>query len=150
MALSDATDISMTSRSGDLHVPFTSGLLVGIGETAEDRMVDLVTLHNLHQEYGHLQELIIQPFKPKPGTGMADWSTPPVEDLLRTIAMARILFGPSFNIQAPPNLSFVTGSSTDQCLESWRQLLDAGSFFPHAEHTCAPFVVYFLLYVPHV
>jgi 7,8-didemethyl-8-hydroxy-5-deazariboflavin synthase CofG subunit len=113
-------------RVGELSVPFTSGLLVGIGESAEDRLRDLLTLRQIHEEYGHLQELIIQPFRAKPGTRMAEWAEPSTDEWLRTVSIARLLFGASFNIQAPPNLSIAAGSSTEQQQDSWKALLDAG------------------------
>lgn len=115
--------------AGELRVPFTSGLLVGIGESPSDRIMDLVTLRKIHREHGNLQELIIQPFRAKPGTRMADWAEPSAEEFLRTISIARILFGATFSIQAPPNLSAAPGSTTEQQVDSWKNLLDAGMFF---------------------
>lgn len=91
--------------AGEQRVPFTSGILIGIGETPEERIDSLLALRDLHDEYGHLQEIIIQNFRPKPGTRMAHAAAPPLDDHLWTIAMARLLFAPSMNIQAPPNLS---------------------------------------------
>ena len=85
-------------------VPTTSGLLIGIGETRLERIEALRALRDLHQRYGHIQEIIIQNFKPKPGTRMADAQAPALEELLWTIAVARLMFGPEMNIQAPPNL----------------------------------------------
>jgi FO synthase len=115
--------------AGALRIPFTSGLLLGIGESAEDRLRDLLALREIHEEYGHLQELIIQPFRAKPGTRMAEWAEPSREEWLRTISIARLLFGSSFNIQAPPNLSAAAGSSIEQQADSWKALLDAGMHF---------------------
>ncbi len=92
-------------RAGAARVPFTSGILIGIGETAEERLESLLALQGLHAEYGHLQEIIVQNFRAKPGTRMADAEEPTLEDLMRTIALARLVFGPEMNIQAPPNLS---------------------------------------------
>ena len=86
-------------------VPLTSGLLIGIGETRAERIASLLALRELHGRHGHIQELIIQNFVPKPGTRMADVPAPPFEELLWTIAVARLLFGPEMNIQAPPNLN---------------------------------------------
>ena len=91
--------------AGEAAVPFTSGLLIGIGETRLERVESLLTLRRLHEEYGHLQEVIIQNFRAKPGTRMAAAPEPDLEELLWTIAVARILFGPDMSIQAPPNLS---------------------------------------------
>jgi FO synthase len=91
--------------AGELQVPFTSGILIGIGETREERIESLLALRGLHEEFGHIQEIIVQNFRAKPGTKMADWPDPTLDDLLWTIALARLIFGPAMNIQAPPNLS---------------------------------------------
>ena len=91
--------------AGEAAVPFTSGLLIGIGETRLERVESLLALRRLHEEYGHLQEVIIQNFRAKPGTRMAAAPEPDLEELLWTIAVARILFGSEMSIQAPPNLS---------------------------------------------
>jgi len=91
--------------AGEAAVPFTSGLLIGIGETRLERVESLLALRELHEEYGHLQEVIIQNFRAKPETKMARAPEPDLEELLWTIAVARILFGPEMSIQAPPNLS---------------------------------------------
>lgn len=91
--------------AGELRVPFTSGILIGIGETRLERVESLLALRNLHRRFGHLQEIIIQNFRAKPGTRMAKASEPDLDELLWTIAVARIIFGPTMNIQAPPNLS---------------------------------------------
>jgi FO synthase len=91
--------------AGERHVPFTSGILIGIGETRQERIDSLLALRDLNDGYGHIQEIIIQNFRPKPGTRMENTSAPGVEDHLWTIATARLIFEPSMNIQAPPNLS---------------------------------------------
>ncbi|HEU5230947.1 MAG TPA: 5-amino-6-(D-ribitylamino)uracil--L-tyrosine 4-hydroxyphenyl transferase CofH [Ktedonobacteraceae bacterium] len=91
--------------AGELQVPFTSGILIGIGETRLERIEALLALRDLHHRYGHIQEIIIQNFRAKAGTRMADAPEPDLDDLLWTIAIARIIFGSSMNIQAPPNLS---------------------------------------------
>ena len=91
--------------AGEVAVPFTSGLLIGIGETRLERVESLLALRRLQEEHGHLQEVIIQNFRTKPGTRMAAAPEPDLEDLLWTIAVARILFGREMSIQAPPNLS---------------------------------------------
>ena len=88
-----------------------TGLLIGIGETRDERLLSLLALRDLHREYGHLQELIIQNFVPKPGTQMADAPEPAFDELLWTIAMARHVFGATMSIQAPPNLN--TGRLAD-------------------------------------
>jgi FO synthase len=91
--------------AGEQRVPFTSGILIGIGETREERIDSLLALRALNDAYGHVQEIIIQNFRPKAGTRMAHWPAPPLHELLWTIAIARLLFAPSMNIQAPPNLN---------------------------------------------
>lgn len=91
--------------AGELKIPFTSGILIGIGETRAERIDSLLALRRLHQEYGHLQEIIIQNFRAKPGTRMANSPEPDLADLQWTIAAARHIFGPAMSIQAPPNLS---------------------------------------------
>lgn len=90
--------------AGKLKIPFTSGLLIGIGETRAERIDALLALRDLHDVYGHIQELIIQNFKPKPDTLMVNHAEPNTDELLWTIAIARLLFGAEMNIQAPPNL----------------------------------------------
>jgi FO synthase len=92
-------------RAGRLAVPFTSGILIGIGETRSERIESLLALRRSHRQYGHLQEIIIQNFRAKPDTQMAQAPEPDLDDLLWTIAVARIIFGPEMSIQAPPNLS---------------------------------------------
>ena len=91
--------------AGLARVPLTSGLLIGIGETREERLLSLLALRDLHAEHGHLQELILQNFVPKPGTKMANSPAPHFDELLWTIAMARHIFGAGMSLQAPPNLN---------------------------------------------
>jgi FO synthase len=91
--------------AGEAAVPFTSGILIGIGETRRERIESLLALRDLHERYGHLQEIIIQNFRAKPGTRMAQASEPDLDNHLWTIAVARLIFGPRMNIQAPPNLN---------------------------------------------
>ena len=92
-------------NAGEANVPFTTGILIGIGETREQRLNDLLTIRDLHETYGHIQEIIIQNFRAKPTTRMANAPEPDLDDLLWTIACARLIFGLEMNIQAPPNLS---------------------------------------------
>jgi FO synthase len=91
--------------AGEAAVPFTSGILIGIGETRRERIEALLRLRALHEEFGHLQEVIVQNFRAKTETRMATAPEPGLEDHLWTVAVARIVFGPEMNIQAPPNLS---------------------------------------------
>ena len=93
------------ARAGALSIPFTTGILIGIGETHAERVESLLAIRALHERYGHIQEVIIQNFRAKPTIPMRDWPDPGPEDLLRTVAVARLLLGPDMNIQAPPNLS---------------------------------------------
>lgn len=90
--------------AGKLGIPFTTGLLIGIGETSEDRVDTLLAIRDLHHRYGHIQEVIVQNFRVKPSIPMSHWPEPSRQDMLRTIAVARLLM-PDVNIQAPPNLS---------------------------------------------
>ena len=91
--------------AGEAKVPFTSGILIGIGETRMERIESLLALREANSTFGHIQEIIIQNFRAKPDTLMANASEPDLDELLWTIALARIIFGPAMNIQAPPNLS---------------------------------------------
>jgi len=93
------------ARAGALRIPFTTGILIGIGETHAERVDSLLAIRDLHERYGHIQEVIIQNFRAKAAIPMRGWPEPGAEDLLRTVAVARLLLGPSMNIQAPPNLS---------------------------------------------
>jgi len=90
-------------EAGKQGVPFTTGLLIGIGETREDRVDTLLAIRDLHKRYGHIQEVIIQNFRVKAGIPMQNWPEPARGDMLRTVAVARLLL-PGVNIQAPPNL----------------------------------------------
>lgn len=91
--------------AGQANIPFTSGILIGIGETRLERIESLLALRQAHQRHGHLQEIIVQNFRAKPGTKMAQAPEPDLNELLWTIAVARLIFGAEMNIQAPPNLS---------------------------------------------
>ena len=91
--------------AGEARVPFTSGILIGIGETRRERIEPLLVLRQANIAHGQIQEIIIQNFRAKPETLMAKAPEPDLNELLWTIAMARIIFGATMNIQAPPNLS---------------------------------------------
>jgi len=99
-----ARRLETIALAGQAGVPFTSGILIGIGETRLERIESLLALRDLHDEYGHLQEVIIQNFRAKSNTLMAGASEPDQADLCWTISVARIIFGAQMNIQAPPNL----------------------------------------------
>jgi len=103
-------------EAGKLSVAFTTGILIGIGETMEERIDSLLAIRTLHEKYGHIQEVIIQNFRAKPDIPMAAYAEPSLEDMLRTIALARLILGPQMNVQAPPNLSY----------NDFPRLLDAG------------------------
>jgi FO synthase len=102
-------------EAGKQNVPFTTGLLIGIGESVEDRVDTLLAIRDLHRRYGHIQEVIIQNFRAKPEIPMHGWPEPTQDEMMRTIAVARLLM-PEVNIQAPPNLS----------APYYDELLDAG------------------------
>ena len=91
-------------EAGRLSIAFTTGILIGIGETVEERIDSLLAIRDIHERYGHIQEVIVQPFRAKPGTRMALAPEPSTEDLLQTLAIARLIFGGEMNIQSPPNL----------------------------------------------
>jgi FO synthase len=96
--------LATIAAAGEAAVPFTSGILIGIGETRRERIEALLALRNLHQRDGHIQEIIVQNFRAKPDTRMAQAPEPDQGDHLWTIAIARLIFGPAMNLQAPPNL----------------------------------------------
>jgi FO synthase len=91
--------------AGEARVPFTTGILIGIGETRRERVDSLLAIRELHQRHGQIQEIIVQNFRAKPETRMAQHPEPTLDDLLWTIAIARLLLGPEMSVQAPPNLS---------------------------------------------
>jgi len=99
-----ARRLATLRAAGELRVPMTTGLLIGIGETRRERLESLLALREIQAEHGNLQELIIQNFRAKPGTKMAHAPEPALEEQLWTIAVARLLFGTGMSIQAPPNL----------------------------------------------
>ena len=91
-------------EAGRQRIPFTTGILIGIGETLAERVDSLLAIKRLHDAYGHIQEVLIQPFRAKADTRMAQAGEPALDDLLRTLAVARLIFGPEMNVQSPPNL----------------------------------------------
>jgi FO synthase len=110
-----AKRLQTIEEAGKQSVPFTTGLLIGIGESLDDRVDTLLAIRELHRRYGHIQEVIVQNFRAKPGIPMRNWPEPTRGEMLRTIAVARLLM-PDMNIQAPPNLS----------APYYEDLLDAG------------------------
>ena len=92
-------------NAGEARIPFTTGILIGIGETRRERIESLLAIREIHAEYGHIQEIIVQNFRAKPETKMVNAPEPDLNELLWTIAVARIVFGSAMSVQAPPNLS---------------------------------------------
>lgn len=111
-----AVRLATLEAAGRAGVPFTTGLLIGIGETLDERLEALEQIRDLHARHDHIQEVIIQPFRAKPGTRMAKSPEPPLDDLLRTIAAARLILPAGVGVQAPPNLA----------PDDLRRLVDAG------------------------
>ena len=101
-----AIRVRTIEEAGKLSMAFTTGILIGIGETFEERVDSLFAIRALHEKYGHIQEVIVQNFRAKPDIPMDQHPEPSMEDMLRTIAMARMILGPNMNLQAPPNLSY--------------------------------------------
>ena len=97
--------IRMHEQAGELKIPFTSGILLGIGENDEERVDTLVTIRELDDRFGHIQEVIVQPFHPKPGTKMRAASSLPDDVVAGWVGLARLILGPEQNVQAPPNLA---------------------------------------------
>ena len=100
-----AIRLETVREAGRARVPFTTGLLIGIGETRAERIDTLLAIARLQDEHGHIQEVIVQNFRAKPGTRMAGHAEPDLDDLRWTIAVARLILGPEMSVQAPPNLS---------------------------------------------
>jgi len=103
-------------HAGQLSMAFTTGILIGIGETPEERVDALLAIRSAHERHGHIQEVIIQPFRVKPDIRMAQAPEPAKDDLQRTIAVARLILGGETNLQSPPNL----------LSEDYPELLEAG------------------------
>ena len=100
-----AIRLQTLANAGIAAVPFTTGILIGIGETRLERIESLLAIREIHEQYGHVQEIIVQNFRAKAETKMVNAPEPDLNELLWTIAMARLIFGPSMSVQAPPNLS---------------------------------------------
>jgi FO synthase len=97
--------LRVLETAGELRIPFTTGILIGIGETLEERVDSLLAIRDASDRYGHVQEVIVQNFRAKPSIRMRFAPDPDFQDLRRTVAVARLLLGPCANLQAPPNLS---------------------------------------------
>jgi FO synthase len=100
-----ARRMRMLEEAGELRIPFTTGILLGIGETTAERALSLIAIRDVHRRYGHIQEVIIQNFRAKPNIAMANAPEPGEIEMARAIATARLVLGGSMNVQAPPNLS---------------------------------------------
>ena len=100
-----AVRMRMIDEAGELKIPFTTGILIGIGDTPAERAQSLIAIRDSHERYGHIQEVIIQNFRAKPEIPLADAPEPDRYDMARAIATARLVLGPTMNVQAPPNLS---------------------------------------------
>ncbi|MEE2891042.1 MAG: 5-amino-6-(D-ribitylamino)uracil--L-tyrosine 4-hydroxyphenyl transferase CofH [Pseudomonadota bacterium] len=100
-----AVRLQTLEHAGSARVPFTTGILIGIGETRSERIDALLSIRELHERHGHVQEVIVQNFRAKPDTKMAMAPEPDLEEMLWTLAIARLIFGTTLSIQAPPNLS---------------------------------------------
>ena len=111
--------IDTLCAAGELRIPFTSGILVGIGETRADRIEALELLAAAHTKYGHLQEVIVQNFLPKPRTGMQNAAPCPHDEYMWSIAVARLLLPDTIHLQAPPNLSDDFGVLLDAGIDDW-------------------------------
>jgi len=114
-----ARRLSTVDAAGELAIPFTTGILVGIGETAQDRLDALRAIADAHRRHGHIQEVIVQNFLPKPGTLMRSAPPCPADDFLRAIATARLVLPPEVHVQAPPNLSDDLGALLDAGIDDW-------------------------------
>ncbi len=104
---------------GELAIPFTTGILVGIGESREDRIAALEAIAASHRRWGHVQEVIVQNFLPKPGTAMHLHPACPDDEYLEAIALARLILPPEVHLQAPPNLSDDFGPLLDSGIDDW-------------------------------
>jgi FO synthase len=114
-----STRLAMIRKAGELRIPFTSGILIGIGETAAERVDAIFALRDLHDEFGHIQELIVQNFRAKEDTPMGEAGEPGLIDLMTACAVTRLIMGPQMNIQAPPNLSADYGPLLVAGINDW-------------------------------
>ncbi len=121
--------LATLERAGEQRMPFTTGILIGIGETRRERIESLLAIRDLHDRHGHVQEVIVQNFRAKPGTAMAGAPEPGLDDLLWTVAAARLVLGPEMSIQAPPNLTPGADDTDDSGADgggAHRALVEAG------------------------
>jgi FO synthase len=111
--------LATLEAAGELGIPFTTGILVGIGESRAERLEALAAIDAAHRRHGHVQEVIVQNFRAKPGTAMAAAPEPALDDYLWTIAAARVLLDPSIHLQAPPNLTGDFGALLEAGIDDW-------------------------------
>jgi FO synthase len=111
--------LATLEAAGRLAIPFTTGILVGIGETRADRLAALDAIAESHARWGHVQEVIVQNFLPKPGTSMHQAEPCPVDDHIEAIALARLVLPPEVHVQAPPNLADDFGVLLDAGIDDW-------------------------------
>ena len=121
-------------RAGKKKVPFTTGLLIGIGETWDERIEALHNINDIHACYGHVQEVIIQNFQPKPDIAMVNCPEPPLNDMLRTIAAARLILAPEISLQAPPNLHDRHIAYLDAGINDWGGISPVTIDFINPQH----------------
>jgi FO synthase len=113
------TRLAMLRRVGELRIPFTTGILIGIGETPAERVEALLAIRELHERHGNIQEVIVQNFRAKPDTPMADAGEPGLLELMTACALARLILGPEMSVQAPPNLSADYGPLLLSGINDW-------------------------------
>ena len=114
-----ARRLATLEAAGELRIPFTTGILIGIGETRAERLEALEAIASAHRRHGHVQEVIVQNFQPKPGTAMAAAEPPQLEEYLWTIAAARVVLDPDIHLQAPPNLTGDFGALLEAGIDDW-------------------------------
>jgi FO synthase len=120
-------------RAGRHKIPLTTGILIGIGETWQERMESLRAINALHRRYGHIQEVIVQNFRAKPGTAMAHHPEPTLGDLMRTLAAARLELDADISLQVPPNLTLDHRALIDAGINDWGGISPVTSDFINPE-----------------
>ena len=111
--------LATLEAAGELQIPYTTGILVGIGESRADRVEALEAIAESHRRWGHVQEVIVQNFLPKPQTGMQHWAPCPRADHLDAISLARVILPPEVHVQAPPNLAADFGELLAAGIDDW-------------------------------